>query len=312
MKITGELLKAERLKRDLTVQDIAYALKLSQKIIQSIESGDIQSLPAKTFVRGFVKSYADYLKIDTDSVLKQFQEEMGSTHPVPKTPPPLVSSPDKKPTPATESKPAPRRSTEENIGTGMYQSGINKKNVFTFVLVAALVACIGLINKFVSKYQKELVQTEDQKAVTNPLPAINPPATTQNPNDILNASVPPESATTSEDSATASGATNATEPASQTAPANVQETATYPTPEPSKGQPVEILIEAKKEVLIEYAKGNTTTFSKINLKPNSFQILRSNSGLHIRTQDGSAVLLTVNGVSKGPASSSAKPVQLSY
>ena len=31
MKITGELLKSERIKKDLTVQDIAYALKLNSK-----------------------------------------------------------------------------------------------------------------------------------------------------------------------------------------------------------------------------------------------------------------------------------------
>jgi cytoskeleton protein RodZ len=92
MKLTGELLKNERLNKNLSVQDVAQALKLSSKIVNSIEAGDTASLPAKTFVRGFVKSYAQLLKLDTDSVLRQFQEEMGSTTPLPKTPPPTQSS----------------------------------------------------------------------------------------------------------------------------------------------------------------------------------------------------------------------------
>lgn len=88
MKITGELLKTERIRQNLTVQDIAQALKLSSKIINALESGETEVLPAKTFIRGFVKSYAQYLKLDTTQVMNQFQEEMGSTHPLPKTPPP--------------------------------------------------------------------------------------------------------------------------------------------------------------------------------------------------------------------------------
>src|SRR6478672_5779106 len=81
MKITGELLKSERIKLKLSQQDIAFALKLSPRIINAIEEGDVESLPAKTFVRGFVKSYADMLKLDSNLVLNQYYEEMGTSQP---------------------------------------------------------------------------------------------------------------------------------------------------------------------------------------------------------------------------------------
>ena len=77
MKITGELLKAERVKKDISIADVAGSLKLSSRIITAIESGDIADLPAKTFIRGFVKSYAQFLKLDSDLILRQFLEEMG-------------------------------------------------------------------------------------------------------------------------------------------------------------------------------------------------------------------------------------------
>ena len=56
MKITGEILKTERLKKNYTVAEVANSLKLSSRIITSIESGSVEELPAKTFIRGFVKS----------------------------------------------------------------------------------------------------------------------------------------------------------------------------------------------------------------------------------------------------------------
>ncbi|MCC2679303.1 MAG: hypothetical protein K0R29_1879, partial [Pseudobdellovibrio sp.] len=93
MRITGELLKSERLSQGLSVQHVAASLKLSVKIINAIEAGDGSQLPAKTFVRGFVRSYAEFLKLNPDVVLRQFQEEMGTTSPLPKVPPPPPSSP---------------------------------------------------------------------------------------------------------------------------------------------------------------------------------------------------------------------------
>ena len=74
MKITGELLKAERLKKNYSVAEVANSLKLSSRIVVSIEAGDIDELPAKTFIRGFVKSYAQFLKLDSDLILRQFLE----------------------------------------------------------------------------------------------------------------------------------------------------------------------------------------------------------------------------------------------
>ena len=125
MKITGELLKSERIKKDLTVQDIAYALKLNSKIIIAIENGDLDQLPAKTFVRGFVKSYADYLKVDSEIVLRQFQEEMGSTRPMPKRPPPIATD-------EVTSKKIEHNPKNEKI---TLETKFNKNHILAFIVV---------------------------------------------------------------------------------------------------------------------------------------------------------------------------------
>src|SRR3954468_17398638 len=83
MKRTGEILRKEREARGLSLHEIGLSLKINSKILKAIEDGDTTQLPAKTFLRGFVQSYAAYLKLNVEEVLRVFAEEMGSTRPQP-------------------------------------------------------------------------------------------------------------------------------------------------------------------------------------------------------------------------------------
>jgi cytoskeleton protein RodZ len=80
---TGEILRKEREARGLSIHEIGLSLKINSKILKAIEEGDATKLPAKTFLRGFVQSYASYLKLNVEDVLKVFTEEMGTTRPQP-------------------------------------------------------------------------------------------------------------------------------------------------------------------------------------------------------------------------------------
>lgn len=309
MKITGELLKSERIKKDLSIQDIAYALKLSSRIIQAIENGETEELPAKTFVRGFVKSYADYLKIDSDSVLKQFQEEMGTTHPVPKTVVNPMGTHAETNSVSQTSKQAFRQNVESITGNKI-EGGLTQKNVIYFAIVTSLVIIIAIINKVATHYQNEIPQVSD---VTNEGVPINTEAVVASSPSVVAAETVP--ADISEAISTSGTLVNNAESVSATTSASVainnqpQKTAAA---EKSKGQAVEVLIEAKKDAYIDYAKGNTSEFKRLTLKANTYQILKSQAGLHLRAADGSAVSITVNGVSKGQMSNSNKFVEMTF
>lgn len=83
MKRTGEILRKAREEKDLSLHEIGLSLKINNKILKAIEDGDTSKLPAKTFLRGFVQSYANFLHLNTEEVLNVFYEEMGSTKPTP-------------------------------------------------------------------------------------------------------------------------------------------------------------------------------------------------------------------------------------
>ncbi len=307
MKITGELLKSERIKKDLTVQDIAYALKLNSKIIVAIENGELDLLPAKTFVRGFVKSYADYLKIDSEIVLRQFQEEMGSTRPLPKRPPPIAT--DEVTSKKIEHKPNEKITLETKF---------NKNHILAFVVVFILVLLIAFINNKITDYKNESLSSLNNisSSEVSTTPPTDIPAATATDTQVQTAQTsengtPVQPAQPTVVPANDQSTAEKPKPANSTAPITPAG-AVYAAPTPSAGKPVELLIEAKKDIVIEYAKGNSTQYTTIRMSPQSFQIIRSQAGLHLRTPDGSALNITVNGVLRGSAANSATPTVLSF
>ena len=60
----GARLRVAREMRQLSLDDVAQALKLGPRQVVALESGNWQGLPGQTFVRGFVRNYARLLQID--------------------------------------------------------------------------------------------------------------------------------------------------------------------------------------------------------------------------------------------------------
>ena len=60
----GQQLRLAREARGLSVLDVAQTLKLGSRQLEALESGDWETLPGNTFVRGFVRNYARIVQID--------------------------------------------------------------------------------------------------------------------------------------------------------------------------------------------------------------------------------------------------------
>lgn len=328
MKITGELLKSERTRKGLNVQDVAFALKLSQKIILAIEAGETENLPAKTFIRGFVKSYAQFLKIDVDQVMRQFQEEMGSTHPFPKNAIPQQTAIDvhsksavrEQPETPLNKKASKNSSPSSSEQTNVLNPAKGGRSLIYIGVAVVLVILIVAINKISERYQKERILNPQDISKVQPLnpneSQVNSSATTT-PEAVAVVDAPISSA--NENSATSSNVMSTTNSSSQSdatatpaAAAAKNEVEVDDGFEPSNGKPIEIIIEAKKDTEILYARGNTKSFSKLKLTAKQVQVIRSTTGLHLKADDGGAIHMVVNGIDKGAAGPNNKPVRLSF
>ncbi len=71
----GELLRCSRLNFGYTIQDIEHKLNIRVSHIDAIENGDISELPGKAYAIGFVRSYAEYLGLDSSEIIYLFKTQ---------------------------------------------------------------------------------------------------------------------------------------------------------------------------------------------------------------------------------------------
>lgn len=71
----GDMLRAERERQGLSVKDIEKGTSIRALYIESIENGDFSQLPGEVYTKGFIRNYANFLKMDADAMVKRYMEE---------------------------------------------------------------------------------------------------------------------------------------------------------------------------------------------------------------------------------------------
>lgn len=75
MQKFGELLKLARTKRRLTLGRASRDLVIKKEHLQALEGENWQDLPEQPYVKAYIKSYAEYLKLDPEYVLAIYRRE---------------------------------------------------------------------------------------------------------------------------------------------------------------------------------------------------------------------------------------------
>ena len=70
----GQQLASARNEQKLSVQSVASELRLSVAVIQALEEGDEDNLPAQTYLRGYIRAYAKRLGLDGASLVAQLPD----------------------------------------------------------------------------------------------------------------------------------------------------------------------------------------------------------------------------------------------
>ena len=78
----GDLLRAERERQNLSIKDVERGTSIRSLYIEAIEKGEYKTLPGEVYTKGFIRNYANFLKLDADAAVKQFNEERHPDHPV--------------------------------------------------------------------------------------------------------------------------------------------------------------------------------------------------------------------------------------
>jgi len=79
----GERLKKARELRGLTVPQVARELHLSERFVVAMEADDYSVLPEPAFVRGYMRRYAQLVKLSADDIVARFDESYASLRSTP-------------------------------------------------------------------------------------------------------------------------------------------------------------------------------------------------------------------------------------
>ncbi len=69
----GNTLREARIRRGLTVTDVENITKIRRKYVEALEENDFEVLPGPTVVKGFLRSYAVFLKLDPEPLMAEYR-----------------------------------------------------------------------------------------------------------------------------------------------------------------------------------------------------------------------------------------------
>jgi cytoskeleton protein RodZ len=69
----GENLRREREMRGVSLEEISASTKINLRFLQALEAEDFAKIPGGIFTRSFLRAYADYLGLDTERILAEYQ-----------------------------------------------------------------------------------------------------------------------------------------------------------------------------------------------------------------------------------------------
>ena len=76
MKTVGQILSSERKSKNFSITDISIELKISKYIINNLENDKIKNNSDIIFNIGHLRSYSNFLELDTDIIIEKFKEDL--------------------------------------------------------------------------------------------------------------------------------------------------------------------------------------------------------------------------------------------
>ncbi|MFN7453987.1 MAG: helix-turn-helix domain-containing protein [Pseudobdellovibrionaceae bacterium] len=344
MKNLGQKLKQEREKKGLSLHEVGLALKINTKILKSIEEGEIAQLPAKTFLRGFVRSYAQFLKMDVQSVLQDFSKEMGESVPSETAPTSATDgSISKSEAPVISRPTAIQKAAKEDVALEELTQSNKAYVVFGGIILIVLIA---FVSKMIEKYQREADTSALQETTTTttfetttstaPLMTMGPAASlavetttstsstsTLPPTTTLRATTTTRFVTTTTAARTTTttlqpttttvrATTTTLRPVTTTsvAPSTTIRTTSTTVAQTSQ-RPAEVIVEALNKVSIRYSleEGKWDT---LELQADQVHTFKSRTGVKLEVSDGGSVSVIVNGRDRGVPGKIGQSINLSY
>jgi transcriptional regulator with XRE-family HTH domain len=75
MQAIGERLREARMRQGLDITEVEVATKIRAKYLRALENDEFVMLPGSTYVRSFLRTYAEYLGLDAQLLVEEFRAQ---------------------------------------------------------------------------------------------------------------------------------------------------------------------------------------------------------------------------------------------
>lgn len=176
----GDLMRGERATMGKSLLDVQRELRIRASYIAAIENCDISAFDAPSFISGYVRSYARYLKMNPDIVFARFCDESGFKPPHGMSPVASGPKPQRRPSDPAEALANPRALFIPQPES--FWSSVEPRAIGSVMVLIALVAGLGYGGwSVLQELQKVNLTPSDQApgvtAALDPVESTAQPAT---------------------------------------------------------------------------------------------------------------------------------------
>lgn len=288
----GDNLRREREMRGISLQEISDTTKISVRFLECLEAEEFSKLPGGIFIRSFIRSYANYLGLDEEQVMAEYQ---------------LV---------------APKQGEEDFSRLGVTGTSANKKTrapILPWIIAALLLAGGYAIFRYAHRSSETPVSFGNPPPVSKAVSASAraavsaPPA---QPPGVLATSQPNGAAT-----AASSAATGATPPANPTStagtsggnavngaasgstnsatPGPASPRAAPTSPAQTAGGSLTLQVMATEQAWVSVKADGKFVLEQV-MTPNDVRTFTAKSSFDVTTGNAEGTVLTLNGTTLGP------------
>src|SRR3712207_2294645 len=77
----GDQLRETRMRNRIDITEVEAATKIRAKYLRALENEEWELLPGPTFVKTFLRTYADYLGLDSRNIVEEYRQRYERTTP---------------------------------------------------------------------------------------------------------------------------------------------------------------------------------------------------------------------------------------
>ena len=136
MQTVGEILRAEREKKGVTIKDVESATNIRALYLSAIEDNQFSVAPGEVYLKGFIRNYANYLGLDGQEMVNLYRQQINPPPPPEPQTVPADDSPDQpEPTPTPTPTATQRSKKRENRADQSGGSSIGKPLLVAILLL---------------------------------------------------------------------------------------------------------------------------------------------------------------------------------